>query len=236
MPSTIIGGGRPAILEDPGGTRVRWMRRAGRVVFVLFLGWLLAIVLGGLGLIPVKGIPLAHAMRPSQGPPELAKLPEPAKPSASDLLPALPAGATVRAAVAEAPARRAGSTAQPAGKRAAAQGRTETTPRRKDAPGKSAEAPGRTKTAPAAGGSHGRSAAAPGKTKVTPPPAARGKSAQAPGRTTTSPAAGGSHGKGGTAPAHTSSPPPSRAGGGGSASAPGRTSSAPPSGPKPKKR
>jgi len=60
-------------------------------VFVLFLGWLLAIVLGGLGLMPVTGIPLVHVLRPSQGPPPLAKVPRPRQPSAADLRPAVPA-------------------------------------------------------------------------------------------------------------------------------------------------
>jgi hypothetical protein len=69
------GGGGSAVLEDPTGRRARWFRRAGRCVFLIFLAWLLAIVLGGLGLMPVTGIPFAHALRPSQGPPPLAKLP-----------------------------------------------------------------------------------------------------------------------------------------------------------------
>src|SRR5438876_5518023 len=85
----MVGRAGSSILEDPTGRRARWMRRAGRVVFVLFLGWLLAIVLGGLGLVPVAGIPFAHTLQPSQGPPPLATLPKPRKPSATDLQPAL---------------------------------------------------------------------------------------------------------------------------------------------------
>src|SRR5216684_2057425 len=88
---TQASGGGSAVLEDPTGRRARWLRRAGRCVFFLFLGWLLAIVLGGLGLVPVAGIPLTHVLRPSQRPPPLATLPEPRKPSASDLRPALSA-------------------------------------------------------------------------------------------------------------------------------------------------
>ena len=84
-----VGGGGSAVLEDPTGRRARWLRRAGRCVFLLFLGWLLAIVLGGLGLMPIAGIPFAHVLRPSQGPPALAKLPQPRQPSASDLRPAV---------------------------------------------------------------------------------------------------------------------------------------------------
>src|SRR6188474_1465458 len=118
MASETIDGGTRAILEDPQGRRALWMRRAGRVVFVLFLGWLLVIVLGGLGLIPVKGIPLVRAMRVSQGPPELTKLPAPAPPSASDLRPALALRSTAAAAVphaaAPAPGKSAAAPARPA--------------------------------------------------------------------------------------------------------------------------
>ena len=88
---TTVGGGGSPVLEDPTGRRARWYRRAGRFVSLLFLAWLLAIVLGGLGLIPVAGIPFAHVLQPSQGPPVLAKPPQPRQPSASDLRPAVSA-------------------------------------------------------------------------------------------------------------------------------------------------
>src|SRR6476646_6859920 len=107
-PGTSIGAGGSSVLEDPTGRRARWLRRAGRVVFVVFLGWLVAIVLGGLGLMPVAGIPLTHALRPSQGPPVLTKLPEPRPPSTSDLRPALTAAVfKARTARAAAQAKRA---------------------------------------------------------------------------------------------------------------------------------
>ena len=142
MPGTTVGGGGSSVLEDPTGRRARWLRRAGRCVFLLFLGWLLAIVLGGLGLMPVTGIPLVHVLRPSQGPPSLAKLPRPRQPSAADLRPAVPAkvfAATVGSARQQAPASVVGSH------------------------GRSATAPGQTKTST----SHGRSTTAPGHTKTT---------------------------------------------------------------------
>jgi len=53
MIEAVAYGNEPAVLEDASGRRARWMRRAGRAVFVLFLAWLVAIVLGGLGLTPV---------------------------------------------------------------------------------------------------------------------------------------------------------------------------------------
>ena len=92
-PGKTLRSGGSAILEDPTGRRARWMRWAGRLVFVVFLGWLLAIVVGGLGLLPVSGLPLTHVLRPSREPPPLSRLPRPKPPSASDLRPAIPASA-----------------------------------------------------------------------------------------------------------------------------------------------
>ena len=134
---TTGGGDGSAVLEDPTGRRARWLRRAGRGVFLLFLAWLLAIVLGGLGLIPVAPIPLGHALRPTQGPPALTKLPPPQQPSASDLRPAVPA------------------------KVFAAKVRKKAAPTAIAAPGHSATAPGQTKTV-----TNGKSATAPGQTKT----------------------------------------------------------------------
>ncbi|MGD0273574.1 MAG: hypothetical protein ABSB96_07590 [Gaiellaceae bacterium] len=174
------GGGGHAVLEDPTGRRARWLRRAGRCVFLLFLAWLLAIVLGGLGLMPVEGIPFAHVLRPSQGPPVLTKLPQPRQPSASDLRPALSAkvfAATVARSGQQTPGSAAGSH------------------------GKSATAPGQTKTSPSSTVSHGKSATAPGQTKTT--TVSHGKSATAPGQTKTSPSSTVSHGKSATAPGQT---------------------------------
>ena len=139
------GGDGSAVLEDPTGRRARWLRRAGRCVFLLFLAWLLAIVLGGLGLIPVAGIPFVHTLRPSQGPPPLAKLPQPRQPSVSDLRPAVSAkafAATVGKGGQQAP----GSSAVTHGKSATAPGQTKTSTSSTVTHGKSATAPGQTKT------------------------------------------------------------------------------------------
>jgi hypothetical protein len=180
MPGAAIGRGSSSVLEDPSGNRARWLRRAGRVVFVVFLAWLLAIVLGGLGLIPVAGIPLTHALRPSQGPPVLPTLPKPHQPSPSDLRPALPAA--VITAGAPSATRRASH-----GKSATAPGKTKTTPVVAKAHGHSATSPGhtKTKTTPATGATRGKSTTARGKTKTTTLPVAKGKSTVAPGRTKT---------------------------------------------------
>jgi hypothetical protein len=134
---TLGSTGEPAVLEDPTGRRARLLRRTGRAVFVLFLAWLAAILLGGLGLEPVPHVPFARTLRPSQGPPP-APLPAPRQPSASDLLPAAPAPVAVR----KAHGRAAGSAAP--GNSGSAPGRTKLRPgRAHPARGKSGVAPGR---------------------------------------------------------------------------------------------
>ena len=158
---TTSGGAEAAVLEDPSGRRALWMQRAGRVVFVVFLAWLIAIVLGGLGLAPVPGVPFAQVLRPSTGPPPLVRLPPPKQPAPADLLPALP-DATL------------GPGRSPA-----------TQPKPKPAPGRSGTAPGRTKTTGRATG-RGRSGTAPGQTK-TPPPGSRPATPPGQTRTSTSP-------------------------------------------------
>jgi hypothetical protein len=196
VPGTTPGGSGPAVLEDPTGTRARWMRRAGRVVFVLFLGWLLAIVLGGLGLMPVAGIPLTHVLRPSPGPPPLAKLPTPRKPSASDLRPAVPAKvfAATTAAAHLSPGKSAVTPVRT----------TKTTTTVGTSHGKSTVAPGQTKTTTVVGASHGKSTVAPGQTKTTPAlPAGHGHSTLVPrGQTKTTTVIGAAHGKSTAARGH----------------------------------
>jgi hypothetical protein len=182
MPRATISEGGFSVLEDPTGRRARWMRRAGRVVFIVFLGWLLAIVLGGLGLAPVGGIPFAHSLRPSTGPAPLAKVPQPRQPSASDLRPATPA--KVVAATSSTASQRAQSNAvRQHGQSATAPGRTKTTTVSATR-GRSATAPGRTKTTTTT--SHGRSTTAPGRTKTTETAptttVSHGRSSSAPGK------------------------------------------------------
>ena len=73
---------------EPGGCGAR-----GRLVFLVFLAWLVAIVLGGLGLLPVAGIPFTHVLQPAKGLPPLVKIPTPRQPAAAVLRPALTAKA-----------------------------------------------------------------------------------------------------------------------------------------------
>lgn len=145
----MIGGGAgAAVLQDLTGRRARWLRRGGRVVFVAFLAWLIAIVLGGLGLAPVPGIPFAQALRPT-GPPPLVRLAAPTQPSAADLRPALPDAALAQ-------------TILPAGQSKPARGRSALAPgQTRPARGRSAAAPGHTRTAPP-----GQARTAPGQTRT----------------------------------------------------------------------
>lgn len=175
MIEAVAYGNEPAVLEDPSGRRARWMRRAGRAVFVLFLAWLAAIVLGGLGLTPVPGIPLVRVLQPSQGPPPLTKLPQSQPPSAADRQPTLTAVAASR------PNGTVGSPAQ----RARTSGRRSLTPAASGkSPGRGTTTPGQPKPTPSRSAYRGRSATSPGHTKPTPSGAVlRGSSAAAPGQT-----------------------------------------------------
>ncbi len=220
-PGTTLRSGSSAILEDPTGQRARWMRWAGRLVFVLFLGWLLAIVAGGLGLLPVSGLPLTHVLRPSREPPPLSRLPRPKPPSASDLRPAIPAAAfSDRAAKATLFAHRVRahghSSSAPGRSNGLPRGRSTTTPRHVKAipsttppEGRSGNAPhglngtarGQTETARST--SLPRRTSAPGQTKTTTSATPLRRSTSAPGQTKTT----------------TSATPPQRR----STSAPGQT-------------
>ena len=144
------------ILEDSSGRRALWMRRAGRVVFLFFLAWLAAILLGGLGLTPIPRLPLAHTLRPSPGPPQV-KLPPPKPTPVADLAPALPAAAVVTPGSGKIGKTRRGNSAT-------APGHTVTTTTR----GKSATAPGHTRTTTTT--TRGRSGTAPGHTRTTTTP------------------------------------------------------------------
>lgn len=195
------------VLADPTGRRGRRLRRVGRAVAVLFAGWLAALALAGLGLLPGVGIPLAARAGAGSAPPPLddrsplvaAKRTGPAL--ATPLASATPAAAAPaapvsvrlalsrrRAVARERPLargrKRAGTATPVAGTPAATSPTvTSTAPAQR----RSATAPGRIRASP------GRSGTAPGQTHVTktpaPPPTptgtvtpSRGKSGSAPGR------------------------------------------------------
>jgi hypothetical protein len=81
-----------AILEDPTGRRGRRLRLLARAIAVLLTVWLVALLLGAVGINPVSGIPFGQALKPP-APSPATSLPEPRKASRADLKPALPAKA-----------------------------------------------------------------------------------------------------------------------------------------------
>lgn len=182
------------VLEDPTGRRRRILAVTGRVVALVFFAWLVALVLGGLGILPSDKVPLGRALQPSRGPAALNRPATPALPSRSDLAPAhaVVSGAdsadpgpasTVpdhRPAHSGSSGSHPASPGKPSKAPAAAGGRPTTTP------GNSGSAPGHSTTT-----TPGKSSAAPGHSTTTTP----GKSSSSPGHSTT------------TAPGHSSTAP-----------------------------
>jgi hypothetical protein len=190
-----------AVLEDPSGRRRRRLRLGGRVVALVLTLWLVALVLGGVGLSPVPGVPFAHIIRPASPPPATRAFPQPAEPTAADLEPALPANSR-ETAVAAQPIHVAG---QHGGQNAATK-RTLATKRRASGSPRSlavhtmppavdgapsAAAPGQTTTHPNNGKGSGTTTTTTTATTTTP-----GRSGAAPGQTGTQP------GRSQTTPAH----------------------------------
>lgn len=86
-----------AVLEDPTGRRRRRLRLGGRLFALTLTAWLIALVLGAVGLNPVPGVPFARVLRPASPPPAPKTVPEPVQPTVADLQPALPAGSPATA-------------------------------------------------------------------------------------------------------------------------------------------
>ena len=187
-----------AVLEDPTGRRRRRLRLLGRLVAFVLTLWLIALVLGGIGLSPVSGIPFVQALRPASPPPAAKHLPTPTPGTAADLQSALPAGthstATTRpAAIPQLPSTRVQSRRPATNKHAAASPRSVTvhtmTPNAQGpaATTPAATAPGTTTTHPNNGRHTGTSTG----TATTTTPTTTGTST-APGRSGTAPGNSGS--------------------------------------------
>lgn len=76
------------VLEDPSGRRRRRMRWLARGTACLLVLWLVALLFGGLGLVPTDGVPFAGALNPPTSPPAIearprSSLPPPARQTAS---------------------------------------------------------------------------------------------------------------------------------------------------------
>lgn len=178
-----------AVLEDPTGRRRKRLRLAGRVVAVALTLWLIALVLGGVGLSPVPGVPFAHILRPV-APPAPRHLPRPAQPTAADLEPALPATSSKTAVAPQAvpvagqtPTRHAGTERTPAAtkRRSVA---VHTMPPAVDGPAPGATAPAPKTTHPNNGRGSGATTTPTTTSTTTTTP---GHSGSAPGQTGTAP-------------------------------------------------
>jgi len=76
------------VLVDPTGRRARQLRVVGRMLASVLLLWLCGLVLGGVGMLPLPGVPLGAGLRVAQEP---AAIPSRGHdPSAPALGPALP--------------------------------------------------------------------------------------------------------------------------------------------------
>ncbi|MEA2398294.1 MAG: hypothetical protein QOK25_1850 [Thermoleophilaceae bacterium] len=76
------------VLADPTGRRARRLLVAGRVLASALLVWLCGLVLAGLGLLPLDGVPFGRVLQPAAEPTQLGVRPAPRPPSRSDLRPA----------------------------------------------------------------------------------------------------------------------------------------------------
>ena len=86
------------VLVDPTGRRARQLRVVGRMLASVLLLWLCGLVLGGVGLLPLPGVPLGAGLRVAQEP---AAIPsrghDPSAPAPGSALPAKVPSELVRA-------------------------------------------------------------------------------------------------------------------------------------------
>jgi hypothetical protein len=185
---------RSAVLEDPTGNRRRRLRVVARLIALSMSIWLVALLLGAVGITPVGSIPLVRAFKPPASPPVIHKLPRARPPTVAERQPALPASAAPASTagvqrtvppVAKAPTKhtrklRSPVTTTPATPTTPTPPATRTTPGRangnaKGKPQPATTTPTTTTTTP------GQSGTSPGHTRTTPP----GKSKKTTGTSTT---------------------------------------------------
>lgn len=175
-----------AVLEDRSGRRRVRMRRIGRATASLFALWLAVLLIGGLGLVPVGGIPLAGALKPPTQPPLLddrilRPLPRAAVrgPAVKSVESARARAVPPRRSAARQRLRSGGSGGAPASRVGTSPTGGGQTPRPASSPNagtRGASAPGRLGTVPGGGTSNnlerptqpGRSTTAPGQTRAAP--------------------------------------------------------------------
>jgi hypothetical protein len=189
------------VLADPTGRRRRWLVIAGRVATTALGLWLLVLILGGLGLQPLAGLPVVGELGPrAAAPPALPKRVRSAVDSHTALAPPKPAA---HVPVTTVPLR----SPRPA-VTAPLHARTRS-PRRTTPVRTPATAPPRLKTTP--GGALTSPAPAPSRSTTRPSSTAPGQSRNPPGQTKhergpptttpgTTPSTNGNHNGAGTGP------------------------------------
>jgi hypothetical protein len=184
---------RSAVLEDPTGNRRRRLRVVARLIALSMSIWLVALLLGAVGITPVGSIPLVRAFKPPASPPVIHKLPRARPPTVAERQPALPASAAPASTagvqrtvppVAKAPTKHTRKLRTPAATTPATPA-TPTTPGAPNPKAKAEPQPATTRptTPTARPTTPGQSGTSPGHTRTTPP----GKSKQTTGTTTPTP-------------------------------------------------
>jgi hypothetical protein len=79
------------VLEDPTGNRRKRLRIVARLVALSMSMWLVALLLGAVGITPVGSIPFVRVFKPPASPPVIHTLPRARRPTVAELQPALPA-------------------------------------------------------------------------------------------------------------------------------------------------
>jgi hypothetical protein len=217
-PPTVL---RHQVLADPTGRRRRRLAIAGRAATAVLGLWLVVLILGGLGLQPLAGLPIiGHLGAGEAAPPALPERVQAAVVRGATVAPARRTAQTP-VGIAPVPSLRPAVTAP-------FRGKTRTPP---PAPGRTKTTPGRGPVSPASSGTTtSPSSTAPGQTRTPPGQTNTGTSpsSTAPGQTRTPPGqtnTGTSPSS--TAPGQTRTPPgQTKTGSGPSTSTPGTTPSA----------
>ena len=161
------------VLADPTGRRRRWLVIAGRVATTALGLWLLVLILGGLGLQPLAGLPVVGDLGPRAAAPPA--LPKRVRSAVDGHTAVAPATGAVHAPVTTVPIR----SPRP---RVTAPSRSKTQSPRRTAPVRTrATAPSRINTTP--GGALTSPAPAPSRSTTRPSSSAPGQSRNPPGQT-----------------------------------------------------
>jgi hypothetical protein len=181
---------RSAVLEDPTGNRRKRLRIVARLIALSMSIWLVALLLGAVGITPVGSIPFVRVFKPPASPPVIHRLPRPRRPTVAELQPALPATSARRSTAAVQRAVPLVAKKAPVGHTRKVRAPAPTTPATPTPPTTHGRANGKAKGKPhpatttptTTSTTPGQSGTSPGHTRTTPP----GKSKQTT-RTSTTP-------------------------------------------------